>query len=354
MKLNILKKIALATASVSIVAFGFNACKKNHINPNQNIMKDVKITSNRDAKAMAFVKKMKNFENVLEKCRTTRVDANMQIDSALWNMEALFNTSYTFPERKYVETVNQDLSFSLNVDDTGCVSMNTVADLYDDITNSVREAYANDGVIQDKSLMTVVFEKVEVVGDKASVKVHVVSGRANDNNDDIDVQDGPFEPGDCWYFGEYGGSCDDPSLLDDAAERIERLINLYYAGTPVPVHGLRYVNYGMRVIELNGSEYLRPDGTPYIFNSQFIEDPVLYFDFQLLNKYYNGTKKVILQLCPEDMIVDGELPEDACFVQVDIRGLAEDGHYFHKCFITYGSKILIPEEEIGPARDLLN
>jgi len=354
MKLNIFNKIALLAAGLGLVVFGLYACKKNLVKPQTETVNDVTLTPSYDAKVKSFVNKVKHFETTLEKCKTMRVDGNMQIDSALWNMEALFNTSYTFPELDYVETVKQDLTFIVNMNGDGSLSLNDVSNLYEDVTNSVRDAYANDGITEDKSLMSVVFEKGEIVGDVASVEVHVISGRGNGNNGYVVSEEGPFKPGDCWYFGEYGGSCEDPSIVFDAAEIIEDSINFCFAGTPVPLPGHRYINYNLVTVPLDGSEHLRPNGESYIYNSDYTNSSDLYLDYDRLNRYFNGEKKVILQLQPNNMKDLGELPEDPCFIQVDIRGLYENNTSFHQNSITYGNRILVPVQEIGPARNLLN
>ena len=354
MKLKFLNKIAIFAAGIGLVVFGLYACRKNQVKPQPEVVNDITLTPDYDAKVKSFVSRVKHFEETLEKCKTMRVAGNMQIDSALWNMEALFNTSYASPEKDYVETVKQDLTFYVNLDESGSLPVNDVSDLYENVTESVREAYANDGITENKSLMTVVFDKGETIGDKSSIDVHVISGRSNDNNGHVIVEDGPFKPGDCWYFGEYGGSCDDPSIVCDAAEIIEDSINYYFAGTPVPASGYRYINYNLMTKTLEGPEYLRPNGESYIYNSQYTNNPSLYFSYEMLNYYFNGEKKVILQLFPEDLKNAGLLPDNFCFVQVDIRGLSENGIYFHHNSITYGDRILIPIQVIGPTGNLLD
>lgn len=348
------RNFVLFAVSAFVIVLGLYACKKDILKPQTNYESDFALTPECDAKAKAFVNKVNNFRTQLEKCKVERNDDNINIDSALWNMEALFNTSYSFPERDYVETVNQELTFFIDTNGNDCLSMNTVSSLYDDITNSVRDAYANDGISQDKSLMTVVFEKDDVVDGRTAVKVHVVSGRSSDNNGETPVESGPFKEGDCWYFGEYGGSCDDPSIVYDAAEIIEDSINYYYAGVPVPRPGHRYINHSMKILSLAADSHFRPDGTTYLFHSGYSNYSTLFFNYAMLNHYFNGERIVILHLLPADLKNSGELSDNDCFIQVDIKGLSQSGVAFHDNTITYGDRILVPINEIGPARDLLN
>jgi len=353
MKLRFFKNLALVFAGSFVFALCLYACKKNLPNPQ---LSDNALVESGDADPAVrdFVRRIKHFKTQLARCKTERVDYNMQIDSALWNFEALINASYTFPEKHYKETVKNDLQFTVDVDENGCLAMNDVAILYEEIISSVRDAYANDGIDSDKSLMTVVVSDGEIIDDKVVFGVSVVSGRCSENNGGEIHEWGPFVPGDCWYFGELGGSCDDPSSISDAAEEIEDWINYLYAGTKVPQGNHRYINCNLIEVDLNGDEFLRPDGYSYIYNSTTApEDLGLYFSYETLNYYFNGEKKVILQLLPELLEEQGCLPDNCAFIQVDIRGTFEDDISFHGNTIIYGSRLLVPVTELDPVTDLL-
>lgn len=354
MKLRFFINFALVFAGSFLIAICLFSCKKNLATSQ---LPDTVIVESDDIDPVVkdFVRKIKHFETLLVRCKTEKVDCTMQIDSALWNVEALLNATYTFPEKYYDETVKQDLQFSVDINENGCLAMNDLACLYDEITASVRDAYANDGIETDKSLMTVIINKDDVINDnKVLFDVTVISGRTNNNSGNNFVEGGPFTNTDCWYYGELGGTCDDPSVISDAAEEIEDWINFLYARTLVPIIGHRYINCNLITVRLDGSEFVRNNGISYIFNSQYApENQSLYFGTEDLNFYFNGEKKVILKYQPEKMVEEGHVTDNFSFIQVDIKGLYEDGVAFHQNIITYGNRMLVPETEIGPAIDML-
>lgn len=359
MKQGKIRKLALILLLASGTAIYFEACKKEVITPINNKVDQQVDYSGYSDEARNVVGKIKKFKRQLvDKEAVMRSGLTMSVDSVVWNLEALFNSEYAYPERKYLETVKHDIEFFIDVDAGGEVPFGDVADLYDDITNEVRQVYANDGIDTDKSLLAVVVDKGEVVGNRVKLDVRVVSGRAEADNSNKNPVSGPFGPGDCWYFGEYGGTCDDPSVFGDAAEIIEDTINYYYGGKTVPRPGFRYLNTGMFMVSLDGNEYVDENGEPYLFFSGVNTNPELYFDYELLNYYYAREIEVLMHLLPSDPVFQSAMPIQPAFIEVDIVGMlgyvGNGSYYHHKNYVIYGSKIAIPDQELPPLRDLLN
>ena len=348
MKQKIIIRIAVVMLFSLFAAVYFESCKKEFIdNPYYT------------AEARRIVGKIKLFKTqVVEKEYLTKGDSYMPIDSVIWNIEALLNASYTFPERKYEETVKQELELFVAVNDHDEALISVVSDLYDRIIDAVRQAYANDGIAVDKSLMAVDIEKGEKVGSDIGIKVHVVSGKADMNSSVKDPVTGPFGPGDCWYFGEYGGTCDDPSVFGDAAEIIEDSINYYYRGTMVPNNGFRCLNYSMVRILLDGNEYVDNEGNYYAYFYALNNNTPYYLSYEMLNYYYQRELALILNIVPSDPRYQSLWPSYPAFLEVDIMGLignvGTQSCAYHRNAITYCCKIMVPEQELEPVRDLLN
>lgn len=350
-------------ALVVLVAIGIAvylvACKKQKVTPinNKSVIENAYSGYTDEARNVAFrIRKFKS--QLVDKEEVMRNEVYMPLDSVVWNVEALFNAEYTFPERKYLETVKQELEFFVDVNADNEVYFGVVADLYDEIIESVRQVYSNDGINTDKSLMAVVVDKGEIVGGRAEIDVCVISGQVDNTNSLKDPVQGPFGPHDCWYYGEYGGTCDDPSVFGDAAEVIEDTINYYYSKTVVPQSGFRGVNFEMFRVVLNGDEYLDENGEPYLYFYYLNEEPPLNLNYELLNYYYNRELEVLMHLLPSDPIYQGEMPSAPAFIEVDIVGLYDyvgNGSCFHhKNYVIYGNRCFIPSQELPPLRDLLN
>lgn len=358
MKQNLILRLVILIIAAGMAVY-FGACKKEIITPINNSSNAVSYDDpNYTDEASKIVGKIKKFKTqVVEKEYLTKGDSFMPLDSVIWNVEALFNASYTFPDRKYVETVKQSLEFFVSVNDQNEVPISVVADLYDDVIDAVRQAYANDGINVDKSLMAVDVEKGEKNGDTISIIVYVISGRVNENSTVTTPVEGPFGPGDCWYFGEYGGSCDDPSVLCDAAEIIEDSINFYFRGTRVPNTEYRSINFNVTKVLLEGNEYVDENGNYYIYFYSINENTPYYLDYDLLNYYYYKELVLILNVVPTNLLNQGSLPPNPVFLEVDINGLigCVNNHICaqHHHTITYCSKELIPVTVLGNPLELL-
>lgn len=349
MKRKVFLSLVITTFVMSI-AFYLGACKKNIVTPINNSDNPSSFNDpNYTAEARKIVGKIKKFQTQLvNKEYLTRGDSYMPIDSVIWNVEALFNAVYTFPEKRYLETVKQDLEFFVPANDRKEVLMSVVDGFYDEVIERVRQAYANDGIDVDKSLMAVDVEEGDMIGNNIQVIVHVVSGKAKSDNDVPPTPvTGPFGPGDCWYFGEYGGTCDDPSEFGDAAEIIEDSINCNFRGKGIPSPGYRFINVSVVRIFLDGNEYVDGNGDYYTYFYSLNGNTPLYLDYEMLNYYYNREIALILNVVPSDPVFQGMWPTSPAFLEVDITGLignvGNNNCAYHKNAITYCSQLMIPE-----------
>ena len=357
MKHKRIKGLALFALLVAVTTVYFYACKKDRIIPINNMTCQTDLGHDYGEEARKIVGKVKKFKRQLvDKEYVTRSNLYMPVDSVIWNIEALFNAEYTFPERKYKETVKQELLFYIELNADNEASFADVADLYDEITESVRNAYSDDGINYDKSLMAVVVDKGEIVGNRLEIKVLVVSGKMDADTTIKDPVPGPFGPKDCWYYGEYGGTCEDPSVFYDAAEIIEDTINYYYSNKPLPRAGIKVYNHSMFRISLEGNEYLDRNGDPYLYFYDVNDNPPVYLDYELLNYYYNRELEVIMHQIPDDPLFTDLMPLTPAFINVDIQGIlgmVSNGSYMHhKNYVIYGTSMLIPDT-VFIARDLL-
>lgn len=356
MKQKIIKKSAVSIIATAAIMVCLAACKKDFVPPTYNTPPDD--IPEYTAEARAVVGRIKKFEaKIADKENLMRSSEGMPLDSVIWNIESLFNVSYTFPDRKYLETVKQELSFTVSLNADNEVLLRDVAVLYEEVIGAVRQAYANDGISANKSLMAVVVEKGEIYGSSAEIIIYVISGRVMVEVTSANLTHGPFGPGDEWYYGEYGGTCDDPSVWGDAAEIIEDTINYYWGGSPVPQTGFRSMNVNMTRVILDGNEFLDDEGIPYIYFYALNDNPPLCLNDSLLNYYYYRELEVILHLIPTTSPYMERMPPQPAFLEVDIIGMMN--HVWnitclqHKNYIIYCSKWAVPVHILGPARDLL-
>lgn len=347
--------VVLFTIMVSLVA-----CKKDKITepPINNDNDDVE---HYDLKTNLVVQRIKRFDRQLKEIKNGnyRSDAYVEIDSAMWNIESLFNATYSFPEKKYVEKTIQELSFNIDTHNN-MLSMYDVNALYEDIITSVREAYRNDGFLEDKGLMSVFVKKGETRSGLLDVKVIVVTGKTADYQEDHEfILFGPFDKDACWYYGEYGGSCDDPTIITDAAELLEDTINYIHGYKPEEKLTHRNIYVNLLSVYLKGDEYKNPSSTDYyLFYKENCAAEDLYLDANELNEYYYAEVDVIQNIVPNDPKYSSTMPDDWVFMEVNIDGVSaylDNGNQacMHNNYIFYGSKYSVKKEEFGMQKDLL-
>ncbi len=355
MKRNYLKQISFLLLLSLVVVFV--SCKKErltdpHVSQSQD--KDMSLRTE------AIVKRIKSFESNLNNIkRGVGDDTYIDVDSAMWNIEALFNSTFSMPDEKYEEKRIQELTFDIGVRRDNRLSMREVNVLYEDIIRSVKEAYINDGIDENKGLMSIIVDKEVGTTRSAKLKVTVVTGRTSTVKEPtMEVYfGGPFALDGCWYYGEFGGSCDDPFLLTDAAELLEDALNKY-CGDTLPADEYKNIYVDLTMISLKGNEYKGADGDSYMFYKENCAPEELYLTGKELNEYYYWEKRIILNEVPSDSRFASVMPSDPSFIEVNIDGLSQMGGvntiYYHHHDILYGTKCVVSRYVMGTTKNILN
>lgn len=352
MKRIYLKHAIAVLTSVFLLTSVLLSCKKDKLTEPETVNDNYEAEV-MDPNSKRVLKSIKRFDNQLKQIRqgTVKDNSYIEIDSALWNMESLFNASFAFPDRVYEEKVLQELSFDIKVYNDNYLRMNDVSELYDNIISEVKNAYLNDGIDENKSLMSIMLKQDKYYGDNINVRLILITGRTAEPpiNPPV-IYQGPFSEGDCWYYGEYGGSCDDPTLLYDAAEILEDTINFRYANTAIP-KDMRNLYVNICDIYLEGDEYWNEiQNDYYLFYRVNCPIEELYMDWETLNKYYNNELEVIFEIVPNDPLFMDYMPENPVLVEVNINGVSSyhNGNvtYAHQNYILYAEKCMIPKAEM--------
>ena len=361
MKLNHFNRIVLITIGVFALMLCCLSCNKDKITESPiDIIgeKDVTVT---DIKTDLIVQRIKRFDNQMKEIKNGayRGCEYMDVDSALWNIESLFNATYSFPDKNYVEKKIHELSFNIDVTDD-LMSMKDVGILYDQIIAATKDVYRDDGFTTDKGLMSLFVNKGEMRSGMSAVKVVVVTGRTDCHQIDIKPHlFGPFDDDECWYYGEYGGTCSDPYVLNDAAELIEDTINYMYGYKPETKNDHRNIYVNMSYIALNGDEYWDDANNDYYaFYKTNCDKAELYLNGNELNKYYYNELRLIKEIIPNDPKYSSIFADDVVFMEINIDGSQKqrDGDmiYNHQNYIFYGTSCLVANKDFGNTIDLLN
>ena len=256
-------------------------------------------TANELARGEATLAKIMNFKQQVEYYRAypnVKDGATMSIDEAVWNIEALFNLTYSYPELSYGRTVTADTVLFLPLQADNSVLLTDLSVFYGQMYEAVSAIYHSVNLDSKQFLILDVEEGIPS-GDRLPVTLHSVQGTVKGIPPTPPSPPspwmGPFEEG--WYYGENLGD-EEGDFIDvmDATDTLSRLLNAVLV--PVAPEGCSYFYTNVKMKELGSDSYvpythnLYPNLGPYC--EFYKENPTTLCDFLLntdmMNFHYFG------------------------------------------------------------------
>lgn len=151
----------------------------------------------------------------------------MTLDEAIWNIEALFNLTYAYPELSYGHTVTADTVLYLPVGSNNTVLLTDLTAFYEQMYAVVRDLYQAIE-LDNKQFLILDVEAGERNGSLQAIGMHTVQGslRGEQPEPGTPQQWEPFEEGSPWYYGEDLGRLDGTFYGEmDAADTLSRMLN---------------------------------------------------------------------------------------------------------------------------------
>lgn len=216
-KLSVILLLAIGTGLIL-----FHSCQKEKGNKTSS-----EIQNNFDDDAMTQrIIAFKNNCDYLLNYPDLKTGGSISVDSAVFYISATLNYMYAFDVN--ISDIRLDTSLlNIAVYQNGTISMQNVASLLEDVTDSVRTHYQN-APYQNKKLIAI---SLDYYIDHDIYFLKVISATGN-----TQIL-GKYGDGD-WIWGELLGSCDQTIFRTDAAEVIQdKMDDLYYVGPP---SGCRY------------------------------------------------------------------------------------------------------------------
>jgi hypothetical protein len=343
----------LAALLISSAAI-FNACSKqestvNPVNVQQLSPQDVKINNT-----------IKNFRDKVAYLRENpgyKSGESYTADSALWLLEATINYSHTFPNDYYGQLITDTLNLTLATNDAGEVDMNELAQKYDEMKASISAVY-HSKAIDNKGLVLVNLEDISFKSGEVNIEVVAVTGERTEGTPDDWGIDGPFEEGDDWWYGEFGGLCIENDLEDsDASVKLLEQIQLEIPSPEEEYYVIPDVEYSIQ----GGDPLIRrnPEYDPednhldyYLYYASTSVGPcthdTLCVEWQEMNFYYAYLKQLIYNYLPQNV---GELQGLDLLEVTNIHGTSRNDNgvvkYYHELTAIYGLKVAYPDNEMA-------
>jgi len=350
--------IAVVTVAIAAMVV-FYSCGKQDME-NSLISENQEVLMSTDDQI--FLENLVNFRNKVNFIRSNpelKSGEVMAVDEAINQVEALFNATYGFPDEQYGKTKTDSSVIQIAVNDYGMVVLDDVVAKFDEIINLVTQYYYGSG-FENKGFLLLDLEKGEIINGQLVINLRSVTGEMDNNWE-------PFGPDDDWLYGYNLGRCDYSQDTTDAAEEIQKAVN---RNKPLisPPYGYRFVYVLDDLITLDYdvlTNYPAPENPPpanymdylifYVTEAagqftQGVEDCLIPDE---MNFHFEGEKTVIYQNLPVEL----NKPQNWTFMECNligrsIRDVNNNLIYYHKNYLTYAYRYLVPVSIIEPPIDL--
>ncbi len=149
----------------------------------------------------AFKSKVAHYEQFPDLKSSEKVS----VDTAQWLLEATMNYSHAFPNEFYNEFETDSVMITLQRNADGSVNMDELTQKYNEMKQAVSDIY-HQVEYTDKGLAVVDLKTSTISETQLSLNAQTITGNKG-IKPPPPVMGGPFQQGDNWWFGEFGGSC---------------------------------------------------------------------------------------------------------------------------------------------------
>jgi len=346
--------IAVVTVAIAAMTIFYSCGKQDAGDPlkigNQAISKqDVKINN--------LIKSFRSKMDYLRSNPEYKSGEVMEVDSAVWYLEATINYSHTFPNEYYGQMKIDTAYLTLTLNNDGMTDFEEVAQRYDEMKEEVRDFYYGSG-FEEKGLVLVDLTLEPLKSDEVTLKMITVTGEKNNSTPPPGFGiDGPFVEGDDWWYGLDEGNCIGTIFISDAAQKVKSAMNDYI---PDPNGSYFFINQ-FQIFRKGGNLDVRRSGDPeplnniydyYLYSASeavgIVDDDMLCLEYTEMNFYFCYLKYLLFTKLPDDL----ELPAGYCIESViEMTGKYEfiegmqSKHYYHEGTFQFGEKIFYDEGE---------
>ena len=237
------------------------------------------------------------------------------LDEAIWNIEALFNLTYSYPELSYSRTETADTVLYLPVGSDNTVLLTDLTVFYGQMYEVVRNIY--QGIeLDNKQFLILDVEAGEQHGNQQAIKLHSIQGSVKGipPTPPPPPQNGPFPPGVSWWYGEDGGSSQgNYGDQKDAADTLAGVLN-YWLVPKAPANYEYIYTYTVTKTTEPGNHHMYPySGFSEIeprYCEFYKENPTLadyQLDANMMNYLYFAERYLVLEDLPCNNVPSGHV-----------------------------------------------
>ena len=270
------------------------------------------------------------------------------LDEAIWNIEALFNLTYAYPELSYGRTETADTVLYLPVGSDNTVLLTDLTVFYGQMYEVISDIY-HGIALDNKQFIILDVEAEELHGCQQAIKLHSLQGSAKGIPPCPDIPQiwEPYEEGISWYYGEDVGN--DAGIFPnniDAADTLSRLLNATLV--PQAPQGFTYIYTRTITKELREGyhhEYSNnsyPDCGPYCeFYKENPTEEDKWMNSDMMNFYYFGERHLVKDVLPNYEGTFVPSSHRLCNVLISEGNERATNKIYHHTQATYGQRDII-------------
>ena len=241
------------------------------------------------------------FRKCIEHCQAnpgTRDVSCLSVDDAVWNLEALFNYTYAYPEQICSRMAVYDSALYLPVTYHDSVLMADLVLFYEQMYGAVGAIFQRDTLSNSQLVLLDVEPDDDVLNELLKIELHILIGSVTGTAQGIPPEPpypwpGPFAQGEWWYYGENGGGSS--GTESDAAQELTRYLRLYLIPN-APVGSYYTYTDIIQLTSTNPSEHTYGNGYCEFYRNDSLglevpDDLILNSD--VLNFHYFGEKDLV-------------------------------------------------------------
>lgn len=306
----------------------------------------------------ATLARIMDFKHQLEVAETNldeRSVSYMSIADAVWNLEALFNLTYAFPDESYGQTVSCDTTLYLPVCVNDSVSISDLSVFYNRMFVAVQTLYHATN-LNNRQFLILDVEAGERTGNLQAITLHTVQGSRTSTPDPtldtLQQWKGPFTNGLTWYYGQNGGTINGQFMgMMDAADTLTRMLNTRLIPKAPENYQYQYTHVLHKVsttpTQYPFAHHWFPNLTSYCeFYRYNPSDDDYWLDPDLMNFHYYGECQLVQV---EFFNGNAPIPSTHSLFHVDVgdyqerdnTGAVTIGHHTEAC---YGVRLVVAQE----------
>lgn len=235
--------LLLVTLLVASMAITTVSCKKEQ-------------TTTETAQGEATLARIMNFKQQVDYYKANpaiKDGESVTLDEAIWNIEALFNLTYAYPELSYGRTETADTVLYLPIGSDNTVLLTDLTVFYGQMYEVISDIY-HSIELDSKQFIILDVELGERYGNQQAIRLQSVQGSVKGIQPPTPpipqpVIWAPFADGPDWYYGENLGQRDGSFYLEmDAADTLANKLNAILV--PKAPHGQAYIYTEIMMKEL--------------------------------------------------------------------------------------------------------